>query len=144
VVTEGTARAVATALSSRLPLAGKTGTSNDGRDSWFAGFGGDYLAVVWVGRDDNGRTGLTGASGALRIWTDLMRQIEVTPFRFGRPERLAWLWVAPDGDAVVAENCAGATNIPLALPHGLPERRDCEPGRSPDRKIWDRIRGLFR
>ena len=144
VVAEGTARAVATALNSRLPLAGKTGTSNDGRDSWFAGFGGNYLAVVWVGRDDNGRTGLTGASGALRIWTDLMRQTGITPFRFGRPEHIQWLWATPTGDAIVAENCSGAKRIPLAVPHGLPEHADCEPGGPADRKIWDRIRGLFR
>ncbi|HKY20419.1 MAG TPA: transglycosylase domain-containing protein [Vicinamibacterales bacterium] len=52
--------------------AGKTGTTDDQRDAWFAGFSGDLLAVVWVGRDDNAPLGLTGAEAALPIWTDFM------------------------------------------------------------------------
>jgi len=49
-------------------VAGKTGTSFDTRDSWFAGFTGSYLAVVWVGYDDNRATGLTGAAEGLPVW----------------------------------------------------------------------------
>ena len=125
VVAQGTARGAADALNSQLPLAGKTGTSNDGRDSWFAGFGGNYLTVAWVGRDDNGETGLTGASGALRVWIELMLQIGITPVQFGRPDDLAWKWVSPGGDAIVAEHCEGAALVPLALPHGLVEHHEC-------------------
>ena len=51
---------------------GKPEPSNDGRDSWFAGFSGDLLAVSWIGRDDNGGTGLTGGSGALKVWGHFM------------------------------------------------------------------------
>ena len=57
-----------------LPLAGKTGTTNDLRDSWFAGFGDDVTGVVWLGGDDNEPTGFTGASGALRIWGNIVKQ----------------------------------------------------------------------
>ena len=57
-----------------VPLAGKTGTTNELRDSWFAGFGDDVTGVVWVGRDDNRPTGFTGASGALQIWGNIVRQ----------------------------------------------------------------------
>ena len=53
-VQEGTGRSVYRYLPEALSLAGKTGTTDDGRDSWFAGFSGDYLAVAWLGRDDNG------------------------------------------------------------------------------------------
>ena len=47
------------------PMGGKTGTTNDQRDSWFAGFSGEHLAVVWMGNDENQPIGLTGSSGAL-------------------------------------------------------------------------------
>ena len=144
VVAEGTARAAALALPDKLPLAGKTGTSNDGRDSWFAGFGGNYLSVIWAGRDDNGQTGLTGASGALQIWIDLMQRVGITPFRFGRPDQLRWEWVALGGEAVAPENCKFSVRVPLALPHGLPIRAECGEGQAAETKLWDRVRGLFR
>jgi penicillin-binding protein 1B len=54
--------------------AGKTGTSDGGRDAWFAGYTSDLLVVVWVGYDDNRPLGLTGAQAALPIWVDFMKQ----------------------------------------------------------------------
>ena len=60
-------------------VAGKTGTSNDNRDSWFAGFDNSRVTVVWVGRDDNEATGLTGTSGALRVWNEITRGYPVDP-----------------------------------------------------------------
>ncbi|MBW6848418.1 bifunctional glycosyl transferase/transpeptidase, partial [Salmonella enterica subsp. enterica serovar Weltevreden] len=71
---EGTGRSAYNRVSQSLALAGKTGTTNDSRDSWFAGFSQDLLAVVWLGRDDNGKTSLTGATGALQVWSDFMRR----------------------------------------------------------------------
>lgn len=55
--------------------AGKTGTTNDYRDSWFAGYTSDLLVVVWVGFDDNRPTNLSGAQGAGRIWARFMRSV---------------------------------------------------------------------
>src|SRR3546814_11874017 len=52
----------------RLDAAGKTGTSNDGRDSWFAGSPGDHPPVVWVGNDQNDLPGHSGSPGPLRAW----------------------------------------------------------------------------
>ena len=53
--------------------AGKTGTTDDLRDAWFAGFSPSLLTVVWVGMDDGSSLGLTGAQAALPIWSDFMR-----------------------------------------------------------------------
>ncbi|QFU21377.1 penicillin-binding protein 1B [Shewanella eurypsychrophilus] len=57
----------------RTTLAGKTGTSNDTRDSWFAGFDERNVAAVWVGRDDNGKTGLYGSNGAMAVYQDFLQ-----------------------------------------------------------------------
>jgi penicillin-binding protein 1B len=74
-------------------VAGKTGTSDDFRDSWFAGFTGNYLAVTWVGFDDNRPTGLTGAAGALSVWSKLMGQLEPVSWDATLPESLAEVWI---------------------------------------------------
>jgi penicillin-binding protein 1B len=71
VIERGTARKVRQ-LGYSAPLAGKTGTSNDSRDAWFVGYTPDLVSGVWVGFDDNHKTGLTGGSGAVPIWTEYM------------------------------------------------------------------------
>jgi len=73
VLDEGTARK-ARAAGLTADAAGKTGTTNELRDAWFAGFTRDLLTVVWVGRDDNQPLGLTGAQAALPIWTAFMKR----------------------------------------------------------------------
>jgi penicillin-binding protein 1B len=77
VVRNGTARNVLTGFEFDYGLAGKTGTTNDYRDSWFAGYSGNYLTVIWVGRDDNQPTRLTGASGAAKIWAKAMQNMQL-------------------------------------------------------------------
>src|SRR5262249_51839315 len=72
VINEG---ATASARSAGLTpdAAGKTGTTNDLHDAWFAGFTPELLTVVWVGFDDGKQTlGLSGAQAALPIWTQFM------------------------------------------------------------------------
>lgn len=71
VVDHGTARG-ARAMGLTGAIAGKTGTTNDKKDAWFAGFSPEMAAVVWVGYDDNTSHGLTGGSGAVPIWTQFM------------------------------------------------------------------------
>lgn len=75
VVRNGTARSVNYRFKYDYGLAGKTGTTDNYRDSWFAGYSGNYLTVVWVGRDDNQPTGLTGAGGAARVWSSAMSKM---------------------------------------------------------------------
>ena len=71
-INEGTAASVRT-QGFAADAAGKTGTSNDKRDAWFAGYTPDLLCVVWVGYDDNTPINLTGASAALPIWIEFMK-----------------------------------------------------------------------
>ena len=75
-VTSGTGHQLVADGLGRLKPAGKTGTSNDSRDSWFAGWTGDHLAVIWVGNDQNQPTGLYGATGAMRVWSASSRPAE--------------------------------------------------------------------
>ena len=92
-VTSGTGRQLVGDGLGRLQAAGKTGTSNDGRDSWFAGYTGEHLAVVWVGNDQNKETGLYGATGAMRVWSGIFSRLPSTPLQVGT-KGIDWQWVA--------------------------------------------------
>ncbi|MDQ7048673.1 MAG: penicillin-binding transpeptidase domain-containing protein [Enterobacterales bacterium] len=76
VTQQGTAKSMNWRFPNKV-LAGKTGTTNNLKDSWYAGFDNQQLAVVWLGRDDNQPMGLTGASGALTVWSELFKQLNV-------------------------------------------------------------------
>ncbi len=89
-VREGTGRRVSKTLPDSMILAGKTGTSNDLRDSWFAGFGGKFLAVTWIGRDDNKPMGLSGGTGAMVIWRDLIVSIRPKTSMPQAPNNIRW------------------------------------------------------
>jgi len=112
VMREGTGSGVYNVLPKTLTLAGKTGTSNDSRDSWFAGFGQDLLAVVWLGRDDNGKTPFTGASGALQVWTSFMRKADPLPLDMPQPDNVVQAWVDPHTGQGSDANCPGAVQMP--------------------------------
>ncbi len=112
VMHEGTGRSAYNQLPRSLNLAGKTGTTNDLRDSWFAGFSQDLLAVVWLGRDDNGKTSLTGATGALRVWTDFMRRADPLPLNSPLPENVVQVWVDSRTGQGTDERCPGAVQMP--------------------------------
>jgi penicillin-binding protein 1B len=56
-----------------LPVAGKTGTSNEARDLWFVGFTPDLVTGVWMGYDDNSVVGLTGGAAAAPVWSEYMK-----------------------------------------------------------------------
>jgi penicillin-binding protein 1B len=111
-MSEGTGRSVYSQLPRSLALAGKTGTSNDSRDSWFAGFSQDVLAVVWLGRDDNGPTPLTGASGALQVWTDFMRKADPLPLDMPVPDNVVQAWVDASSGQGTDPSCPNAVQMP--------------------------------
>ena len=72
VIENGTGR-VTRSLGFHSPAAGKTGTSNDARDAWFAGYTPSLLTVVWIGLDNNEELGLTGGKAAAPIWAEYMK-----------------------------------------------------------------------
>jgi len=113
VVAEGTGRSLSRWLPSNLALAGKTGTTDELRDSWFAGFSGDSVAVVWVGRDDNKPAGLTGSRGALQVWGDIMSRIDPAPLVLAMPDDVEMAWVESSTGLRADENCKGAFQFPF-------------------------------
>ena len=113
VTHEGTAKSVYQVLPQNLIVAGKTGTTDDLRDSWFVGFGQNVLASVWVGRDDNQPAGLTGATGALKVWRELMSHIEVHSLSTVPPPGVQYNWIDRHNGLLTDEECSSAVEIPF-------------------------------
>jgi membrane carboxypeptidase/penicillin-binding protein len=90
------------------PLAGKTGTSDDRRDVWFAGYSPDRVTVVWVGYDDNRPTRLSGATGALPLWAEFMAAMRPAEgyAAFARPESIVQVWIDPTTGLLAGPDCA--------------------------------------
>jgi penicillin-binding protein 1B len=88
VIERGTGRAARTVLPADLVVVGKSGSTSDLRDSWFAGFSGSHLEVVWVGYDDNHPTGFTGAAAALAVWSRVLAGLGTTSWSAATPESL--------------------------------------------------------
>ncbi|MCB1761100.1 MAG: penicillin-binding protein 1B [Gammaproteobacteria bacterium] len=141
VVRSGTGRRLAGVLPSERQAAGKTGTTDELRDSWFAGFDGDRVAVVWVGRDDNSPAGLTGAAGALPVWGDLMAPLDGRAPQLPPGNAVEWAWVDPASGLRADAQCSGAVELPF-LPGSAPQTRSgCVQG--PAGGLGDFFRGFF-
>jgi penicillin-binding protein 1B len=106
VLNEGTA-STARANGFALDAAGKTGTTNDLRDAWFAGFTPELLTVVWVGFDDNQPIGLSGAQAALPIWTQFMKTALAgrPSIPFDVPEGITFADIDPETGKLVTPHC---------------------------------------
>ncbi len=148
VITHGTAREAA----GRLPhtvAAGKTGTSSDTKDSWFAGFTGSYLAVAWVGYDDNRATGLTGAAGALPVWVDTLASLKSSSFQPVAPETVEDVWIDFNNGLQTTPACSSDAVV-VSVPRGtvLPIKPDCKLSPSdktpPSGTLADKIRAWFK
>ena len=138
VVREGTARELGAYLPADLGIAGKTGTTDDFRDSWFAGFTGDRLGVVWVGRDDNGPTGLSGASGAMTVWGDMMAGLNPAPLILPEPENIERVWIDPASGLLSDAGCRDAVELPFITGSAPTESAPCGP-----RSLGRSIKGWF-
>lgn len=137
----GTARHEAGRLRHNLPLAGKTGTTNDLRDSWFAGYGEDLVGVVWLGYDDNRESGLTGATGALKVWTEVMAKLNIQPRQALPPMNVSFERVPRDAERDPARrDCYYTQELPFRN-DALPDVGwSCEVSDSFFERVMDRFR----
>lgn len=109
VVERGTGRSLMNDFA-HLQLAGKTGTTNDARDTWFVGIDGQNVTTVWLGRDDNGETKLTGASGALELYKQYLHYASPTPLKLKKTSDIKWIGI----DQYGGWNCdSPVRNIPV-------------------------------
>ncbi|MDH5217780.1 MAG: penicillin-binding protein 1B, partial [Gammaproteobacteria bacterium] len=125
VVQTGTAKGLSTQLEQELYLAGKTGTTNDKRDSWFAGFSQQYVSVAWVGHDDFTPTVFTGASGAMKVWGDIMQKLETKPLVIPKPEDVIFVSIDPDTGLHVSSSCRSGIDIPINANTFIGEEAPC-------------------
>jgi penicillin-binding protein 1B len=138
VVESGTAAPLARTLSQGFRSAGKTGTTNDLRDSWYAGFTADWLAVAWLGLDDNRPCGLSGATGALEVWAEFFARAGGVSLAAVPPPGVAFAWVDRVSGQGVHRGDERAVHMPF-VEGSVPEEAD---RRGPG--LWDNIKGLFR
>jgi len=124
VVRDGTAQGLSNWLAPEVRVAGKTGTTDDLRDNWFAGYTGDMVAVVWVGRDDAKSTGLTGATGAMTIWGEMMKNLQPEPLMPEVPEDIEFAFIDPASGQRYKEECKGAVSVPF-IKSSLPPETAC-------------------
>jgi penicillin-binding protein 1B len=141
VMREGTGKSVYNVLPSSLNLAGKSGTTNDSRDSWFAGFSQDLLAVVWMGRDDNGKTPFTGATGALQVWTSFMKKADPLPLDMAMPDNVVQAWVNASTGQGTDASCPGAVQMPYIRGSEPQPGPTCGGPTAPADSVMDWVKG---
>jgi penicillin-binding protein 1B len=147
VIERGTGRAAHPVLPASVVVVGKSGTSSDLRDSWFAGFSGSHLAVVWVGYDDNRPTGFTGAAAALAIWSRVLAGLGTTSWSAAMPESLTEVSIDYLTGLQLEGNCADANTIRIAIPVStvLAKKPGCVAAAAPNftERLGERLRGII-
>lgn len=134
VVERGTGRSLQTDFS-HLKLAGKTGTTNNARDTWFVGIDGQHVTTVWLGKDDNSDTHLTGSSGALEVYKEYLKRAEPNAFRLPTTTAMQWVGISGFG----SWDCASPRQIPVWRDRG---QRYCNNGatvQAGKTSVWDAL-----
>ena len=112
VTQDGTAKT----LGNKFPnqkLGGKTGTTDNYRDSWFIGLSSNYLSTIWIGHDGNQTTGLSGSSGALQVWSDMVRELGVESLEPPRARNIVYEKVNLRDKSVVPFSCESGVMMPF-------------------------------
>lgn len=137
----GTGKSAYRVIPDTMVLAGKTGTSDEQRDGWFAGFSRDTLAVVWVGYDNNAPTHLTGGTGAIKIWSDLMQQRPLKSLLKPMAEGVSWIIV--DEQTGLRGSKTGGSNKFLPFIDGSAPRKCASCAEEDKSGVVDWFRALF-
>ncbi len=142
----GTGRAVGAALPPELFLAGKTGTTDELRDSWFSGYGAGHVAVVWLGNDDNREIGLTGAAGALPVWSAIMTALERPGQRPPWPEEIEWVTIDAATGLRGGPGCEENRRLPFIEGSAPAAYAPCAGGKARQRldHWWNSLKEWFR
>jgi len=130
VIERGTGQSVRARMPNGVILAGKTGTTDDLRDSWFAGFSGSHVGVVWMGTDDNQPTGLTGSTGALQLWGDIFRNLNTTDVQLETSDDVVVVSVDPDSGRLVDPQCQAGMLLAFSTGTEPTESTPCQTGTS--------------
>ncbi len=125
VVHEGTAQALRNWLPAETGAAGKTGTTDEQRDAWFAGFTGDRLGIVWIGYDDNRAARLSGASAALPVWGEMMAALVPETLVLAKPEGIELVSIDPQ-TGLRGGGCPGALELPFIKGTAPEQRAPCD------------------
>jgi len=122
----GTARGYPRQTIESWQAGGKTGTSDEQRDSWFVGFAGELLVIVWLGFDDNRPTPLTGRSGALEVWKNFINEIKPSSVEKNSFPRVKYVWTDKKDGLVSGEKCKNSLLVPFIIgtePNTIPSVR---------------------
>ncbi|MCW8931975.1 MAG: penicillin-binding protein 1B [Gammaproteobacteria bacterium] len=143
VISMGTGKGLSHYIPSHYNIAGKTGTTNELRDSWFAGFGNNLVGVVWLGRDDNKPAGLTGSSGALKVWGKMMKQLDVGTLEQNQPENIKWFWIDSMNQLKLTGRCINAEFLPFIKGTEPENTESCSSGQYRDKNKTNWLKRLF-
>jgi penicillin-binding protein 1B len=149
VVREGTGQGLKNWLPPEIAAAAKTGTTDEQRDAWFAGFTGDRLAIVWIGYDDNRAANLTGAAAALPVWGEIVGSLSPEPLALPKPEGIETVRIDPASGLRADAGCEGSLELPFANGSAPVARAPCattvgmalENVKQTTRSWWQRLWG---
>ena len=144
----GTARGYSKKQIQLWNAGGKTGTSDDQRDSWFVGYAGELLVLVWLGFDDNRQTPLTGRTGAFQVWKNFINDIKpVKTFKSSFP-RINYVWTDIADGLLSGKKCKDSILTPFiegTEPNKIPAvRKDCSSKIENSRNtVMDKLKEVF-
>jgi len=139
VTKTGTAKSLSWRLKNK-EVAGKTGTSNDLRDSWFVGYDQKHLVTTWIGKDNNKPTGLTGSSGALTLYANFMKKLNVVNKKNVPPEGISIILFEIETGNAVTDKCENTIAYPAILA-GVTVQKSCLKEKEDNRSWFEKIFG---